>query len=118
MGPSTVGSAGGVGGGVKKMSTVPVQAAPGRGLVLPNIDWKTYTRLLRAFAGQRGVRLTYDRGDLEIMSPLPEHEGVKYLLGRFVDTLTDELGMEVWACGSVTIRRKRSRRGLEPDNCY
>src|SRR5438067_13583653 len=100
------------------MSTVPVQPAPGRRLVLDNIDCKTYTRLLSAFAGQRGVRLTSDRGDLEIMSPLPGHEGVKYLLGRFVDVLTEELRLDMWAGGSSTLRRRRARRGLEPDNCY
>jgi len=82
------------------------------------VDWHTYGRLLRAFAERPAMRLTYDRGVLEIMSPLQEHEGGAYLLGRFVDTLTEELGLTVKADGSTTFRRRRQRRGLEPDNSY
>jgi Uma2 family endonuclease len=52
------------------------------------------------------------------MSPLPEHEDAAYLLGRFVDVLTEELGLPVMAGGSTTLRRRKKQRGLEPDNCY
>jgi Uma2 family endonuclease len=86
--------------------------------VLHGIDWHTYTRLLRAFEGHRHFRLTYDRGSLEIMSPLREHEQPAYLLGRLIDVLTDELALPCMAGRSVTLRRRRKHRGLEPDNCY
>ena len=59
--------------------------------VLHDIDWGTYTRLLRAFERRRRFRLTYDRGTLEIMSPLWEHEKPAYVLGTFIDVLTQEL---------------------------
>jgi Uma2 family endonuclease len=87
-------------------------------LVLDGVSWRTYERMLTAFAERPAIRLTYDRGVLEIMSPLPEHESDAYLLGRFVDTLTEELGLTVKAGRSSTLRRRRKRRGLEPDNCY
>src|SRR5579872_3104045 len=61
--------------------------------MLYDIDWHTYTRLLRAFESRRGYRLTYDRGTLEIMSPLREHEQPAYLLGRCIDVLTEELNL-------------------------
>ena len=64
------------------MSAVTVRAAGH--LVLTGADWRTYTRLLHAFAEYPSVRLTYDQGDLEIMSPLPEHESDADMLGRFV----------------------------------
>jgi Uma2 family endonuclease len=87
--------------------------------VLCDIDWHTYLRLLRAFEkGGRRVRLTYDRGTLEIMSPLWEHEGPTYSLGSFIDVLTEELNLPRRPGRSVTLRRKRTQRGLEPDNCY
>jgi Uma2 family endonuclease len=89
-----------------------------RSLVLHGIDWPTYRRLLRAFENRSGVRLTYDRGALEIMSPLLEHEGPADLLGRFVVVVTEELGIEVKAGGTVTLRRRRRQRGLEPDRCW
>lgn len=47
-----------------------VPARPRRPAVLEDMDWHTYSRLLRAFANRPGFRLTYDRGTLEIMSPL------------------------------------------------
>jgi Uma2 family endonuclease len=86
--------------------------------VLYGIDWQTYTRLLRAFEGRRRIRLTYDRGTLEIMAPMLEHEGPSYLMGRFIDVLTEELQLPCRAGGSVTLRRRRKQRGLEPDKCY
>ncbi|HXG12102.1 MAG TPA: Uma2 family endonuclease [Gemmataceae bacterium] len=95
-----------------------VQTPPRNCLLLHDVDWKTYTQLLRAFAERPAVRLTYDRGDLEIMSPLPEHEDVIYLLGRFIDTLTEELGLPVKGGGSTTLRRRKKQRGLDPDKCY
>ena len=86
--------------------------------VLENIDWRTYTRLLRVFQERPGFRLTYDRGTLEIMSPRLEHEKPAYLLGRFIDVLTEELNMPCIAGRSVTLPRRRKGRGLGPDNCY
>ena len=86
--------------------------------VLEDIDWRTYTRLLRVFQERPGFRLTYDRGTLEIMSPLWAHEGPGSLLGRFVDVLVEELSLPYRIGGSVTLRRRRKRRGIEPDNCY
>src|SRR5947209_6294150 len=87
-------------------------------LRLYGVDWREYTRMLKAFADQRGVRLTYDRGELEIMSPTFEHDNDAYILGRFVDVLTEELGLPIKGGRSTTFRRKKKQRGLEPDNCY
>jgi Uma2 family endonuclease len=100
------------------MSTATAPSAAPPSAVLQDIDWPTYTRLLWAFEGRRRVRMTYDRGTLEIMSPLWEHEQPAYLVGRFIDVMTEELGLLCRAGRSVTLRRKRKRRGLEPDNCY
>jgi Uma2 family endonuclease len=100
----------------KPMSTA--QQSVGRHLVLYSVDWRTYTRLLRLFADRRGLRLTYDRGVLEIMSPLFEHEIDEDLLGRFVAVLTEELRLPIQSGGSTTLRRRRLKRGLEPDRCW
>src|SRR5581483_1300369 len=98
-------------------SAVPRAARPPA--VLDDIDWPTYTRLLRAFEkAKRRICLTYDRGTLEMMTPLWEHERPGRLLGRFVDVLVEDLGLPYLLGGSVTLRRRDRRRGLEPDNCY
>jgi Uma2 family endonuclease len=87
-------------------------------LVLHGISWQEYTRMLRAFAERPGIRLTYDRGTLEIMSPLFEHEANADLLGRFVVVLTEELSLPIQAGRSTTYRRHKMRRGLEPDHSW
>lgn len=99
------------------MSTASSSVKPA-GAVLQDIDWGTYTRLLRAFERRRGFRLTYDRGTLEIMSPLWEHERPAYLLGTFIDCIVQELRIPYEPGRTVTLRRRRKSRGLEADNCY
>ncbi len=100
------------------MSTAPVPPVTGQTLFLDGVDWQTYSRLLRAFAERSAVRLAYDRGCLEITSPLHEHESDADFLGCLVVALTEEMGLPRKAGGSTTLRRRRRRRGLEPDRCY
>ena len=88
------------------------------GILLKNISWKTYESLLNELTQQRGIRLTYDRGNLEIMTPSAPHEGTKKILGRFVESVSEELNVEIRSLGSLTCRREDLARGLEPDQCY
>jgi Uma2 family endonuclease len=90
---------------------------PGQTLLLQGISWRTYLRLLRAFADRR-LRLTYDRGALEIMTLSPEHERFKNLLGYLILVLVEELGWNMASFGSMTFQGRKRRRGLEPDQCY
>lgn len=57
---------------------------------LSGISWQTYETLLEELRHRR-LRLTYNRGNLEIMVPSPEHERYKEIIGRFVETLAEEL---------------------------
>jgi Uma2 family endonuclease len=77
-----------------------------------------YTKLLKVFAEKRGVRLTYDRGDLEIMAPSYEHDNDGWVLGQFVYILADVLNLTLNAGVSTTLRRKLKRKGIEPDQCF
>jgi Uma2 family endonuclease len=86
-------------------------------LILPGVSWSQYLRLLRGLE-DRHVRLTFDRGVLELMTLSHEHESEGYLLGRLVDTLTDVLAVPVKGGKSTTFKRKKRRRGLEPDACW
>ena len=94
------------------------QVHAGRSLVLSGIDWRTYSRLLRVFAERPGIRLAYDRGELEIMSPTLEHDDDSRLLGVFVFVLTEELDLPLKHGGSTTLRRRLRRRGIEADECF
>jgi Uma2 family endonuclease len=102
------------------MSTVPKPQTARRRprLVLRHVDWKTYARLVRIFAERPAVRLTYDQGKLEIMSPLVVHDASADFLGQMVVVMTEELRMPRKAGGSTTLRRRQLLKGLEPDRCY
>jgi Uma2 family endonuclease len=98
------------------MSTVRVPGS--QRLVLPGIEWKTYKRLLRVLGERPALRLTYDRGVLEIMTTSPRHERYKHFIGRLIIVLTEELLLPIAGYGSMTFTRRRRQRGLEPDQCY
>jgi Uma2 family endonuclease len=87
------------------------------GVVLHDVTWDDYEAMLR-IVGERPIRVTYDRGEMEIMSPLWRHGGVSYLLGRLIDVLTEELGIPVEAGDPVTFKHPGIRKGAEPDKCY
>src|SRR5258708_3962159 len=91
---------------------------PGKCVRLSHIDWQTYLRLLWAFGDHHRVRMTYDRGELEIMSPSILHEDESDFLGFLIRIMTEEFGLPVRCGGSTTLKRKSMKRGLEPDRCY
>jgi Uma2 family endonuclease len=83
---------------------------------LSGISWQTYETLLKELEHRR-LRLTYNRGNLEIMAPSPEHELSKEVLGRFVETLAEELEVRIYPLGSTTFKRPELS-GAEPDECF
>lgn len=87
-------------------------------VVLQNISWQSYESLLQDFAQEPAMRLTYDRGALEIRMPLDPHETYKKVIGRLIEAATEELGLEIRSLGSRTCAREDLKRGLEPDQCY
>lgn len=86
-------------------------------VLLRGVGWSGYESVL-AVVGDRPVRLAYDRGDLELMSPSSDHERLKSLIGRFIEVVTEELDLPCEAAGSTTWRRADLDRGIEPDECY
>ncbi len=68
--------------------------------------------------GDRQIRLTYDRGSLEIMTLSAPHESPKRCLARMIETLTEELNIPIPSGGSQTFRSQLKEKGLEPDECY
>jgi Uma2 family endonuclease len=94
------------------------QRSAAQSVLLADADWQTYSRLLRVFAEKPGVRLTYDRGMLEIMSPRIDHDEDGRVLGLFVFVLTEELGLPLLPGGSTTLRRRLRQRGIEADECF
>jgi Uma2 family endonuclease len=64
------------------------------------------------------LRITFDRGTLEIMTLSGPHEAYKHLIGVLIVLLAYELKIPIRGRGSLTFKRRRKQRGLESDECY
>ena len=98
------------------MSTV--VAPPEQRVVLRNVSWETYERLLEEHLDCSAPRFTYDQGVLEIMSPSAEHEWYNQLISDLVKLLARELRIDILSLGSTTFKRDLTKRGFEPDSCF
>jgi Uma2 family endonuclease len=89
----------------------------GQCVVLDDVDWPVYEAIGEALRDRSHIRLTYDRGRLEIMTLSHEHERLKYVIGRLIDVLAEECDLPIAGFGSPTYKQNPDR-GLEPDQCY
>jgi Uma2 family endonuclease len=85
--------------------------------VLHGTSWGFYETVLRETREQR-IFVTYDQGELELMSPSHLHEAYKRIVGRMIDVYCEVMGVEMSGGGSTTLKREDLGRGLEPDECY
>src|SRR5688572_24469256 len=87
-------------------------------VVLREATWDDYERLL-AMRGERSApRISYLDGEVEMMSPSRDHEGIKSLVGRLVEVWCLERNIRFTSLGSWTLKEKDQEAGLEPDECY
>jgi Uma2 family endonuclease len=86
-------------------------------VVLRGISWAAYLAL-RAAPENYHVRMTYDQGTLEMMSPSRRHEKFAVLIDCMIRVWSEELNIDLESCRTMTCRREDLERGLEPDNCY
>jgi Uma2 family endonuclease len=90
----------------------------GATLVLQNISWDDYERVLEELMDRHRLRVTYDRGRLEIMSTLSEHEQYVCFINRLVGAFADRFDINLEMRGQTTWKRRELSRGLEADSCY
>jgi Uma2 family endonuclease len=86
-------------------------------IVPSDVSWNTFQALL-ADMNRRGSRFSYNRGMLEITSPSFEHERISRLIGRMIETYTEEPGISIRSARSTTLKDELKQRGLEPDESY
>jgi Uma2 family endonuclease len=98
-------------------ATTPNVSADVQRFVLYDVGWEGYQALLK-MVGERPIRVTYDRGNVELMTTSPIHEIYKALLGRMVETIGEELDIQLFTQASMTFNREDVDRGLEPDDCF
>jgi len=90
----------------------------GATLIIHAFAWEEYERLLEDLSDGSHVRVSYDRGKLEVMSPLPEHEDYARFIDDLVRALSDTLDLKLEKRGSATWKKRSLARGVEPDACY
>src|SRR3712207_1549441 len=87
-------------------------------LLLYQVSWEDYEQLLADLGDGYTVRISYDEGRLEIMSPLAEHEAYKDLIHDLVRMLAIETGVTLETRGSTTLKQQVLAKGAEPDSCF
>ena len=86
-------------------------------LVLHDVGWNDYEAMLD-IVGERHIRVTYDRGTMEVAMPSQRHERAAQLIGLFVPRLAEELEIPYEPLGMTTWRKPDAEKGLEADQCY
>ncbi|OCQ92117.1 hypothetical protein BCD67_19410 [Oscillatoriales cyanobacterium USR001] len=87
-------------------------------IILYDVIWERYEQLSDMFIGEFS-RMIYLEGTLEIiMTNSPEHERLKTIIARLIETYAVEKRIALNGYGSTTFRRQATRRGAEPDECY
>jgi Uma2 family endonuclease len=87
-------------------------------VVLHDVAWKDYERLLEIRGDRSAPRLSYLEGEVEIMSPSRDHEEIKSYIGRLIETWCIDRDILIRPAGSWTLKQRRDKRGAEPDECY
>jgi Uma2 family endonuclease len=82
------------------------------------VRWDDYEQLLADLGDDYHVRVSYNCGYLEIMSPLPEHGKFVAVVLGIAREITRELGVKLESRGAMTIRSAWQSKGAEPDTCF
>lgn len=91
---------------------------PGQQLLLKNVSWQMYENILEELGERRATKINYFQEILEIMTPLPEHEDDKVIIGDLVKALLEELDIEARSLASTTFKSESMKTGVEADDCF
>jgi Uma2 family endonuclease len=83
-----------------------------------DVSWEEYEEFLRDIGEARGLRVSYDDGKLQVMTISSEHESYAWFIGKLMATISLRLRIEIRFFGSATIKKKRKKKGNEPDACF
>ncbi len=95
-----------------------INVPPGQHVLLRDVTWQEFETILDELGEHRAARVAYNRGILEIMTPLPEHEFDKEIISDLLKALLEELDIEFVSLGSTTFKNQQMAQGIEPDQCF
>jgi len=87
-------------------------------LTMHGRNWEEYEALLEEVGEAAGLRISYNDGELQVMTLSSEHEFYAEFIKRLVDRLSMRFRVKTLFFGSMTIKMRRLRKGSEPDACF
>lgn len=87
-------------------------------IILQNVGWDFYERVLRQYQDSNEVHFAYDDGFLEVEVPLAKHERANRILQDLVAAICVEKNLGVRNFGSTTFRKALKTKGCEPDTAF
>jgi Uma2 family endonuclease len=90
----------------------------GATLIVPEVSWDDYERVLEEFAERPRFRTCYDCGTLEIMSPSNRQDWYAPTLDRLIQRYVDIQKIPVEMYGHTTWKKRALGKGIEADCCY
>ncbi len=87
-------------------------------LIQHGVGWHDYEELLDAVREASSLRICYDQGTLQVISPSSKHEYVTKLIERLVDRISIRQRIKVLFYGSATLKKQSEHKGAEPDACF
>jgi Uma2 family endonuclease len=85
---------------------------------LKGVDWAQFTQVLDELGRDRTVHITYDRGRLEMTTPLEVHDRTQRLLDSMLLVVADESGETVHGLGAVLLTKPIEKQAIQPFNAY
>lgn len=86
-------------------------------MLLSGVPWSTYV-VLRDTVESRGVRMTYLKGWLEIVTNGRTHEVGTKQIARLLELFCLERDIRLHGYRSTTWRKEEAERGLDAGECY
>ena len=87
-------------------------------IVLPNVTWQKLEAIVAELGPDREVHLTYDRGKLELMTPLELHRRGDRLLESLLLVVADEADETLTNLGSILLMAPENDRAIQPFSAY
>lgn len=92
---------------------------PDSRVVFRDVDWAFYEQFVDSISEEAGIHVDYDGKDVEIVMGISyRHDEMKELLGRFVESVAQELAIPYKSGGQTPWMRREANRGVEADKSY
>ncbi len=87
-------------------------------ILLKKVNWTKFTEILNELGRDRIVHLTYDRGRLEMMTPLEIHDRTQRLLDSLLIVIADESNETLHSLGSILLTQPDQGLAIQPFAAY